>query len=160
MPSTPLVTDIRERFTAETTKHQLAVLHDDGLYRHLRFKAPGSGFYWFDLVTWPGYLSFGGDMDGYVFSRVPDMFTFFRDQRNGINPHYWAEKVTDGRDRTKTYSEDRFRQLVTEHFVDAVRSGAPAGLGRAVRGYDEHHTGLTAATPDAGPSRELAASRG
>lgn len=106
------------RFAADTAKHQMTVLHDDGLYRHVRFKAPGTGFYWFDLVTWPGRLAFTGDMDGYVFARDPDMFEFFRSDRYGINPAYWSEKVDGGRDRTKSYSEDKFRQLVTKYVTD------------------------------------------
>jgi hypothetical protein len=122
------------RFAAETKDHVLTVMHDDGLYRHLRFTRPRTGMYRFDLVTWPGHLSFGGDMDGYVFARDPDMFEFFRDSRYGINPGYWHEKVVAGTDRVKVYSEDRFRQLVVEHFTDAVRYGnAPRGLGKAVR---------------------------
>lgn len=63
------------------------------------------------------------------------MLEFFRGgARYGINPQYWAEKVVDGRERTKRYSEERFRRLVTEHFVEAVQGGdAPRGLGRALR---------------------------
>ena len=126
-------TEVAARFQRDTASHEMAVLHDEGLYRHLRFKAPDTGFYWFDLVTWPGRLAFTGDMDGYVFARETDMFGFFR-SGHGINPGYWSEKVDGGRDRTKRYSEDRFRQLVIEHFVDSVQYGdAPRGLGKAVR---------------------------
>ena len=57
-----------ERFPRDTADHQLTVLHDDGLYRHLRFQAPGTSLYWFDLVTWPGHLSFTGEVDGYTFA--------------------------------------------------------------------------------------------
>lgn len=135
--------DIEKRFRADTANHQMAVLHDDGLYRHLRFKAEDSGFYWFDLVTWPGSLAIRGDVDGYMFIRVTDMFEFFRmhrmhrtprDGRLAINPHYWSEKVEGGRDTTKVYSGDLFKQLVIEHFKDAVQNReAPAGLGKAIR---------------------------
>lgn len=129
--------DIAERFARDTANHRMTVLHDDGLYRHLRFKAPDTGFYWFDLVTWPGNLSVTGDFgDGHTFSRTPDMFEFFRgSSRYGINPMYWAEKVQTGRCGLRTYEEDRFRELVVEHFVETVRYGdAPRGLGKAVRG--------------------------
>lgn len=111
--------DIAERFARDTANHQMTVLHDEGLYRHVRFKQPKTGFYWFDLATWPGRLAFTGDMDGYTFAREPDMFAFFRGgNRYGINPGYWSEKVDGGRDRTKRYSEDRFRRLVTEHVAE------------------------------------------
>ena len=132
---------IAERFKAETAGHLMITLHDDGLYRHLRFRKhrecndgeyrPGSSFYWFDLITWPDCLTINGDCGTFAFARNTDMFEFFRGTR--INPGYWAEKVR-GPVRLKSYSEDLFRQLVTEHFVDAVKYGAaPRGLGKAVR---------------------------
>ncbi|MDU7718289.1 MAG: hypothetical protein E7J90_08650 [Cutibacterium avidum] len=31
-------------FSGETTYHKLTVLHDDGLYRHLRMRAPSGTF--------------------------------------------------------------------------------------------------------------------
>ena len=45
-----------------TDKHELHVLHSDGLYRHLRFQAPGTGMWHWDLVTWPGSLAIRGDI--------------------------------------------------------------------------------------------------
>lgn len=94
--------------------HEMTVLHDDGCYRHLRFRSPDSSEYWFDLVTWPGVLAYRGDVgDGYMFAREPDMFTFFRGRRP--DPGYWAEKLGAGRSSVKCYSEERFKQLVVEH---------------------------------------------
>lgn len=115
-------TDMAARFAAETAQHQMTVLRDDGLYRHVRFmhvapnpetgKPERSSFYWFDLLTWPGCLTINGDCGTYTFSRIEDMFEFFRGSR--INPMYWAEKVR-GEMRLKRYSTERFRQLVTEY---------------------------------------------
>jgi hypothetical protein len=105
-----------EQFARNTANHRMTVLHDDGLYRHIRFERPDSSFYWFSLVTWPGYLAFVGDGNGFVFSRTPDMFEFFRGKY--INPDYWAEKIRDGRDRVKTFSDSKFRQLVTEYVTE------------------------------------------
>lgn len=132
------IRETAEVFALNVAEHQMTVLHEDGLYRHIRFARPGTGMYRFDLVTWPGYLAIAGDMDSYTFTRVTDMFEFFRAasgwNHSRINPGYWAEKVTDGRERAHRYSEDRFAQLVKETFVDVVRNGrAPAGLGKAVR---------------------------
>src|SRR5436190_22697501 len=115
-----------ERFQSDTRDHEMTVLRDDGLYRHLRFKAPDTSFYWFDLITWPGYLAVVGDFgDGYTFTRVPDMFEFFRAKSgwNGgsINPMYWAEKIASGRDGVKRYSMDIFRRLIDEHVAYAVQ---------------------------------------
>lgn len=143
--------EIASRFARDTAGHQMTVLHDDGLYRHVRFTSNprGYGEYWFDLITWPGRLAMVGDIGtDYVFSRQPDMFTFFRaDRRWGINPHYWAEKLGGGRNSVKAYSETLLRQLVAERFVEDARfnGGVPAGTGRALRAWvlnedlgDEH----------------------
>lgn len=122
-----------EHFGQDTAGHQIAVLHEEGLYRHLRFKHPKRGAYWFDLITWPGVLVINGDMGSYTFSRITDMFEFFRSKSGRINPHYWAQKLR-ANDGVRAYSEDLFRRRVTEAFVDAVRYGAaPRGLGKAVR---------------------------
>ena len=129
---------IGEQFWKDTARHQMTVLHEDGLYRHLRFssRTTGYGEYWYDLITWPGCLTVRGDYgDGYTFSRERDMIPFFR-SRSGrrINAHYWSEKLDGGRSSAKSYSPDLFRQLVVEHFTDAVQySDAPRGLGKAIR---------------------------
>lgn len=131
-------TEIAERFRAETAEHRMTVLHDDGLYRHLRFQQmhfcndaewrPTSGFYWFDLVTWPGSLTINGDCGAYTFSRDTDMFEFFR-SRYGINPQYWAEKV-QGETRVTSFSDDKFRQQVKDDV--AVAEGDYPGLSATI----------------------------
>ena len=125
--------DAAKRFPRDAAQHEMTILHEEGTYRHLRFRNPRSSEYWFDLITWPGSLVIRGDYgDGYVFSRLPDMFEFFRGK--GINPHYWAEKLDGGRRSVKEYSEDTLRQLVVEHFVNDARwGGVPAGTGKALR---------------------------
>lgn len=112
------MTDIAERFARETADHRMTVLHDDGLYRHLRFRpATGPSFYWFDLVTIPGTLLFQGDGDSFTFRRVEDMFEFFRGPVGRINPHYWSEKVTSGRENVTEYDEAKFVAAVEEDFA-------------------------------------------
>jgi hypothetical protein len=125
-----------ELFLKEVEKHEMNVLMDNGVYRHLRFKQPGSSVAWFDIVTWPGHLAYAGDMGSFVFSRLDDMFKFFRaDRGNGqklyINQSYWGEKLEavdrDGRISShRRYSEDRLREHVErdistwleDHFSD------------------------------------------
>lgn len=121
-------------FAGDTAQHQMIVLHDDGLYRHVRFAAPDHGFYWFDLVAWPGNLVINGDMEQtFAFSRTEDMFEFFRGSR--INPGYWAEKLRAPRpDAVKEYSEDRFRERVLAEITDMAEAGeVPDGLTEAIR---------------------------
>ena len=124
-----------ERFTRETASHVMTVRHDDGLYRHVRFMNPKSSFYWFELITVPHALIFRGDGESFVFSRIEDMFAFFRGGPVGrVNPHYWSEKLTSDRDSVMTYDQELFEQQVKEHVAQAILDrAAPRGISRAVK---------------------------
>ncbi len=92
-----LLAESKERFERETIDHELTILHDDGLYRHVRCARPGSGIHRFELITWPGHLTISGDVDtALTFRRADDMFQFFRGAGD-INPGYWAEKIVGDR---------------------------------------------------------------
>lgn len=107
------------RFVADTPEHELKVLLDQDLYRHLRFRAPTTGMYWFDVITWPGNLTIRGDMGSYTFSRLDDMFEFFGGRAPGyVNEGYWAEKLVavDNNSPAREFDEALFRQRVLEHF--------------------------------------------
>jgi hypothetical protein len=123
-----------ERFLKEVEQHQMTVLRDDGVNRHIRFRKPGTGNMGFDLITWPGYLCYTGDMGTYVFSRLRDMFEFFRTDREHqrkdgrtlfINRGYWAEKVqaVDKSSGLLEYSADKFREVVSE-LLDGMDASA------------------------------------
>lgn len=116
-------------FLKDVAEHQMTVLRDDGVHRHLRFANPRSSNMHFELVTWPNYLAYVGDMGSYVFSRLEDMLVFFRTPQNyrsseggvlAINPCYWAEKLQayDRAAGTKEYSEDLFRRCVLDCLAD------------------------------------------
>lgn len=125
---------IYSRFTRETAEHKMTVLHDNGLYRHLRFKAPNSSMYWFDLVTFPGGLLFQGDGQTFTFNRTEDMFEFFRGPVGRTNPGYWAEKVTSGREHLTEYDRDEFTARVNEALASALDdSDPPEGLAEAIQ---------------------------
>jgi hypothetical protein len=111
--------EVRGKFLADIATHQMHVLLDNGLYRHLRFRRPGTYCMGFDVVTWPGYLAICGDMGEYVFTRIEDMFAFFRSDSGCINPPYWAEKcrAADRNGKIEEFSEDRFRALVLERLL-------------------------------------------
>ena len=84
---------------------------------------------WFELVTWPGSLAYSGDMGCFVFSRLEDMFEFFRTeygegQKLRINPSYWGEKL-EAVDRLghrdsghREFSEGKLRK----HVEDAIKT--------------------------------------
>lgn len=81
-----------ERFLNDVSEHKLTVIREDGLYRHLRL-SKGSYCMQFDIVTFPGHLVFCGDLGTYVWSRLPDMFQFFRGRlTDGVDLGYLREK--------------------------------------------------------------------
>ncbi len=123
-----------ESFMKDVANHEMRIIRDDGLYRHIRFKRVGTWCTHFDLITWPGYLCYTGDMGTYVFQRLDDMFEFFRMNRNHMRPKdgktlainlgYWAEKV-EAKDRhgdLKEFSEEMFNRAVVGDLVAWLRS--------------------------------------
>lgn len=117
------MTPTEESFLNDVAQHQMTAVHADGVHRHLHFAKPGSGDMHFDIVTWPGYLCYSGDMGSYVFSRCNDMLQFFRGKEEGplrINLKYWSEKLdaTDRNDGHKEYSADKFREYVADRLKD------------------------------------------
>lgn len=126
--------DITEdRFLKDVAEHHMITIRDEGVHRHIRFKAPGTMMKHFDLITWPGYLCYTGDMGTFVFSRINDMFEFFRmgkddwnynrDGGLSINPGYWSEKL-QGIDKNGGYEcfdENKFIKIVSEYRLNWVR---------------------------------------
>jgi len=127
-----------EMFLKDVEQHSMAVLRDDGVNRHIRFKAAGTMIEHFDLITWPGYLCYTGDMGTYVFRRLEDMFEFFRTDRQynrsrgrelGINLSYWAEKL-EAVDRSgsggsyQEFCEDKFTRAVIGDLIQWIRSNS------------------------------------
>jgi hypothetical protein len=116
-------------FLKDISEHRMEILHDDGERRHLRFSRPNTRIYQFDLLTWPGFLCYTGDMGCFVFSRTRDMFDFFRTSAEGglrINPKYWAEKC-QAVDRTggiETFSPDRAEKVIND-YLDDFGTGEP-----------------------------------
>lgn len=119
------------RFLNDVSRHAMTVIRDDGVHRHIRFKRPESGTYWFDLITWPGSLCIDGDCGTYVFRRLDDMFEFFRTDREylerkgcqlAINPGYWGEKLqaTANFGGFCEFSESKFAERVREAFDEAA----------------------------------------
>lgn len=121
-----------QSFLKDVAGHRMTILRDDGVYRHIRFKKPDSGDMYFDLMTWPGWLCYSGDMGTYVFQRLPDMFEFFRTDRwrphRGwgilyINLGYWSEKIqASDRDGVKRYSAEKFKAVVADWLDGAEAS--------------------------------------
>jgi hypothetical protein len=112
-----------EQFLKDVATHRMTVKLDNGVHRHVHFAGhPHAWNMWFGLVTWPGFLTICGDMGTWTFSRVDDMFMFFRDDKLRINCDYWAEKIQNGqhggRDETKVFSEDLFKGRLLAQLTD------------------------------------------
>lgn len=105
-----------KEFLGDTKSHKMEILMDNNVHRHLRFTNNGSYVYRFELITWPGYLCVCGDMGTFVFSRIDDMFKFFRskNEKLAINPGYWAEKCTAGKDALSEYQQEIFIRKINE----------------------------------------------
>ena len=108
-------------FQTNSKDHVLTVLHDDGLYRHLRMAQPGTGIWSWNIITWPGSLCIRGDIGGgHVFTRMDDMLKFFNshtgmvygDGSPPINPGYWGEKLEQ--QTQHAWSPEKFMESVKE----------------------------------------------
>jgi len=128
-----------ESFLKNVAEHQMTVLMDNGIYRHLRFSRPQSSNMYFELITGPGFLLYRGDMGCYEFERLADMFEFFRTNRNSaekqgkrlyINKGHWAEKVEAASkfgNGVKGFSEERFRKVIISQAKDFAKERELSG---------------------------------
>lgn len=111
---------VRERFLKDAGSHRLEILNDSGVCRTLLFKRPGTGIYHFYITTWPGHLAISGDVGSLTFSRMDDMFQFFRSGHDelSINASYWHEKLVsiDRQSPPKAFSYDLFKRAVVEDY--------------------------------------------
>jgi hypothetical protein len=135
---------VAERFARDTARHEVTVLRDDGLYRHLRCQAPDTWMYGFEIVTWPGYLFIGGDIEDFVFARTADMFDFFEKgsaDSEGINPHYWAQKLQGADARSsggRKYTVEAFQFRILEWARGALQAWDEEAA-EADREWDDEH---------------------
>lgn len=130
-----------ERFLRDVEQHEMIVMRDDGVNRHVRFKEPGTINQFFDLITWPGHLCYTGDMGTYVFERATDMFEFFRQDRAynqargrklGINLGYWTEKLiavdgNRGGGKVKQFDEEKFKRVINKYRMQWMRDAKESG---------------------------------
>lgn len=117
-----------QQFLKDVANHEMTIIRNDDVNRHIRFSRTGSSCYRFDLITWPGHLCITGDCGTYVFQRINDMFEFFRmdekyTQRHPerslqINPSYWGEKLLSIGPNAgyKEFDDELFEKEVREYF--------------------------------------------
>lgn len=126
----------KNKFLCDVDSHNMTILLNDGIYRHIRFQNPGTNVYMFDIITWPDHLCYTGDMGSFLFKRTEDMFMFFRNEKTNdeglyINLSYWAEKCLagDNVNGIKEYSPDTFVQAIEDYLTndettDTIRKNA------------------------------------
>lgn len=111
----------KETFLNDVKNHRIEILHDSGIYRHIRFKQPSHSEMYFDLITAPDLLLYRGDMGCYEFERSPDMFNFFRQPELKVNLGYWAEKLKVG--EANEFSSESFSEQVWESVNEFIADG-------------------------------------
>lgn len=126
---------IEQQFLKDVADHTMTIHADYGMVRMITFRKPNTVNLMFSLVTWPGSLCISGGMGCYVFSRLADMFQFFRadraDRKEGatglfINLGYWAEKLdaVDKYNKVKEYDYEIFKQIIQERINEAATTKA------------------------------------
>lgn len=111
--------EFTERFAREVATHVMTIERNEGVDRRVTFRRPGTRCMSFELVTWPGILAYTGDMGSFMFTRLHDMFEFFRlPEYPGRLPifGYWEEKciAADRHVGTRKFSPELFDQNVRE----------------------------------------------
>lgn len=101
---------VEATFPLDTGRHELTVLNNDGPYRHLKMRNPGSFFHWFEILTSPGMLVFSGDMKTFAFRGEDDMLAFF-ETAGRATPSYLADKCVAPAS-VQEYSVDEFEKTL------------------------------------------------
>lgn len=138
----------QQRFERDVARHEMSIIRDDGCHRHIKFRRPDDSAYWFEILTWPGTLCIKGDMGTYVFSRLTDMFEFFRTDRGNdpnklyINLGYWCEKLQAvscdgyGKGGARGFSAESFERHVKQRVDDYFETRPITDQRRAELMYD------------------------
>lgn len=107
-----------EIFKNDTKEHEIEILKDNGVYRHMRIGKKDSFNMHYYLTTWPGHLCISGDMHDFVFAIPGDTISFFRQETLIINPVYWSGKLvaTSTIDGHKEYDPDVFEDVIKRDF--------------------------------------------
>lgn len=106
---------------ARLADHVVTVVHHQGLYRHYRCQQKSRTWVdGFNIVTWPGYLAYHGDMGDYVFAREQDMIPFMA---NACRDHRYAalKCVASGREGITTWQQELWREWVLKWYRSSCR---------------------------------------
>lgn len=148
-----MTADITKQFSRDIAEHAIEIIRNDGIYRHIRFSQPNTSCMHFDLITWPGYLCYTGDMGTYVFTRLHDMFEFFRrrDKSYSIDMRYWAEKceAADGGRDVREFSYKKFQAYIRDWVSESEQGDRPdADMSDELARHTAAYAELSAAVED------------
>lgn len=122
--------EFTERFARDVATHVMTIERNEGVDRRITFRRPGTRCMSFELVTWPGVLAYTGDMGSFMFTRLHDMFEFFRLPEYPARPPsfgYWEEKciAADRNGGTRKFSPESFDQHVREWLTSFAAELSP-----------------------------------
>lgn len=123
--------DVAEQFAKDTQEHEFRELHRRGLYGHWKARKAGTGFSWFDIVTWPGVLMINSDQGAYAFSRVENMIGFMSCEQGDGAADYMAEKCI-AVDRNSTMRKFAI-EIAIEHAREAYAEAEASGQSKSSR---------------------------
>lgn len=112
--------DVLRTATSGFADQVMTIEHDEGVYRHLVFRQPGSSIYWLEIITWPGGLTIAGDMATMTFRRLPDMLEFFGPDYVNVRYRLEKEQTRPSYDR-KQYDGDAFKRWAIADFWERSR---------------------------------------
>lgn len=110
-----MINKIKKEFDNAVKNHVMTIELDQDIHRSILFKIPNDSELYFRINTWAGHLSISGDVGTYVFSRLDDMFEFFRDKP--VNLNYWSEKL-----EAPNHRSDDVKEWNENDFLKALRS--------------------------------------
>jgi hypothetical protein len=158
---------VRQRFLADVSRHEMVVLHDEGVHRQIRFRKPDGEAFCFDLITWPERLCIDSAMGAYVFAQDFDMIDFFRADPTSVRRYgadglfideaYWAGKLLAADPQGVTnYDPEMFRACVRQDFENWCKANRLGEEQRAEIWQEIENDVLASAEFDEHSAREAA----
>lgn len=120
----------KEEFLKHVENHKMEIINDSGVCRHILFKKPNDSDRYFQITTWPNHLCISGDMGTYVFSRLYDMFDFFRKEKH--DPGYVHSKMASDSlfEKAIQFSPALAERYVKEYLPQILEDASPTEKAR------------------------------
>lgn len=124
------------------SKHRLTVLHDHGIYRHLRGSIPGTGVWSFSVVTWPHHLAVSGDLGNAMFTLYDEDVLPVFGPPDRLSYDYLAQKAElAGSSRVRSFSATKATQGLLDLYGDSHPIKLPRLIADLHEGMDAQEYG-------------------